>query len=293
MDYQPLVTIVVITYNSAKFVLETLESTKAQTYQNIELIVSDDCSTDNTVEVCEKWIEENRGRFVRVELITFAVNTGISPNCNRGFNAAKGEWIKVIAGDDILLNNCIIDYIKHVLSNKEKLVLSGIIPFTGEMESPVIFPPKQFFNKSPQKQLRELLHKGTFLPGPTIFVKKEIFNILGGFDDNYSMVEDYPFFIKYTKSGNSIGLVKKPLVKWRKHSESITQFDSKFYVDINRYFLEVRYPEILNQKWYFLYWHCYLLRKKEKYNMHHWIRRVLLLIDPVGMLSVWNKVIYK
>ena len=51
-ENNPLVSINVITYNSSKFVLETLESAKAQTYQNIELIVSDDCSTDNTVEIC-------------------------------------------------------------------------------------------------------------------------------------------------------------------------------------------------------------------------------------------------
>ena len=51
----PLVSIVVITYNSAEYVLETLESAKAQTYQNIELIVSDDCSADNTVETCSRW----------------------------------------------------------------------------------------------------------------------------------------------------------------------------------------------------------------------------------------------
>ena len=59
----PLVSIIVITYNSSKYVLETLESAKAQTYQNIELIVTDDCSNDNTVEICRKWIEENKERF--------------------------------------------------------------------------------------------------------------------------------------------------------------------------------------------------------------------------------------
>ena len=52
----PLVSVVVITYNSAKFVIETLESVKSQTYKNIELIISDDCSTDDTVERCRLWL---------------------------------------------------------------------------------------------------------------------------------------------------------------------------------------------------------------------------------------------
>lgn len=66
----PLVSVSVITYNSAKTVIETLDSIKAQTYQNIELIVSDDCSTDNTVEICRDWLTKNEKRFVRMELIT-------------------------------------------------------------------------------------------------------------------------------------------------------------------------------------------------------------------------------
>ena len=57
MNNQPLVSVPVITYNSAKFVLETLESIKAQTYQNIELVISDDCSTDNTVQICRDWVD--------------------------------------------------------------------------------------------------------------------------------------------------------------------------------------------------------------------------------------------
>ncbi len=60
LDLNPLVSIIVITYNSSKYVLETLESAKAQTYQNIELIVSDDGSTDNTIEICKIWIEKTR-----------------------------------------------------------------------------------------------------------------------------------------------------------------------------------------------------------------------------------------
>ena len=86
MNNQPLVSVPVITYNSSKFVLETLESIKAQTYQNIELIISDDCSTDNTVELCQKWVEENKERFVRTQIITSDLNTGVSANGYRWTN---------------------------------------------------------------------------------------------------------------------------------------------------------------------------------------------------------------
>ena len=81
----PLVSIVVITYNSAEYVLETLESAKIQTYQNIELIVSDDCSKDDTVRICREWLEQNGERFVRTDLVMSNKNTGVPANCNRAY----------------------------------------------------------------------------------------------------------------------------------------------------------------------------------------------------------------
>ena len=80
---QPLVTVAVIAYNSSKTVVETLDSIKNQSYQNLELIVSDDGSTDDTVTVCENWIANHQARFIRTELITVAKNTGTSANINR------------------------------------------------------------------------------------------------------------------------------------------------------------------------------------------------------------------
>ena len=112
-----LISIVVITYNNSNYIEETLESIKSQTYNNIELIVSDDCSTDKTVEITEEWIDKNRDRFANVKLITTPVNTGISKNCNRGLRECSGKWLKVIAGDDILLNNFIKDNIEFTYLN--------------------------------------------------------------------------------------------------------------------------------------------------------------------------------
>lgn len=99
----PLVSIIVITYNSAKYVLETLESAKAQTYQNIELIITDDASQDDTVEICKEWLKENKELFVKTELVTVQKNTGISPNCNRGLKLSNGKWLKFIAGDEVII----------------------------------------------------------------------------------------------------------------------------------------------------------------------------------------------
>jgi len=73
-----LVSLVVVTYNSACFVAEALESVRVQTWNEIELIITDDNSSDDTVEVCRQWLNANSSRFIRTELLTSEVNTGVS-----------------------------------------------------------------------------------------------------------------------------------------------------------------------------------------------------------------------
>ena len=87
----PLVSVVVITYNSSKYILECLDSIYNQTYQKIELIISDDCSKDNTVEICRDWLAVNDDRFLGTNLVLSEINTGVSANCNRGVHVSHGE----------------------------------------------------------------------------------------------------------------------------------------------------------------------------------------------------------
>ena len=114
-----LVSISILTYNSSEFIIETLESIKAQTYQNIELVISDDCSTDNTVTLCKSWVKENGKRFANVNILETDHNTGVSANGNRARMACKGEWRKGIGADDKLTPTCIADYMSYVEKNPD------------------------------------------------------------------------------------------------------------------------------------------------------------------------------
>ncbi|MBE6400945.1 MAG: glycosyltransferase [Verrucomicrobia bacterium] len=227
-DYNPLVTIGVLTYNSAKYVLETLESAKAQTYKNIELIISDDCSTDNTVELCRNWVAKNKDRFARCEILTVEKNTGIPANCNRRLRASKGEWIKGIAGDDILAPDCIENFINFVKQNPEaEWVNSQVQYFQAD------FKPERFGrlldesyhsfyneNKTPQEQYRILL-RGNPIHAPGVFVKKALLNSVGGYDERFSFIEDHPVWLKLTKSGKKCFYMKKRTIFYRLHDSSI------------------------------------------------------------------------
>ncbi|MCU4166651.1 glycosyltransferase family 2 protein [Carboxylicivirga caseinilyticus] len=120
-----LVTVAVCTYNSSEYIIETLESIAKQTYMEIELIVSDDASNDNTIDLVEEWLnsEINKHRFIKSQLLKVKKNTGVPANANRALNASNGKWIKYIGADDVLLPSCITDNIYEVTKNTKIKVL--------------------------------------------------------------------------------------------------------------------------------------------------------------------------
>lgn len=224
-----LVSVVVITYNSSRFVVETLDSIYAQTYKDIELIISDDCSKDNTVEICKQWCNSHRERFVDVAIIESQVNTGIAPNVNRGYNHAKGEWIKGIAGDDLLVPDSIEQYMQYAKEHPEyKIIFSRTIPFGNNEKSVEKFSnmrdQRQYFYTLPTAECQywDFLIREACTDGPASFLSKTVFNMIGGCDETIPMYEDYPFFLKATKCGFRIGMMEEKVTKYRIHNESIS-----------------------------------------------------------------------
>lgn len=220
-----LVSVFVITYNSSKYVVETLDSVKSQTYQNIELIISDDCSTDNTVELCQDWIEKNGDRFVNTIVLTVAQNTGISPNCNRAIKAANGEWVKGIAGDDLLMPNCIADNVKFVTQHPDVYVVQSENSYINEFSQPIIRKAKVKKRFKDERITAKEQHKLSLFTSnvniQTLFIKKDLFNYIGEYDESIPMMEDRPFYLKATQQGFKIYYFPTVTTVYREHSESV------------------------------------------------------------------------
>ena len=227
-----MVTVAVVTYQSGLYVFETLESIYNQTYQDIELIISDDCSKDNTVEIVNQWVslEENQKRFSRIEVITVPNNTGVSANCNRCINASKSDWIKFIAGDDIFLPNCIEDNLAFAFSNPEaKVIFSQLKVFQDTFEeknyvktTPLEFPNNLFADSfSANDQYKLLLIGDRIHFTPSSFFYKQIFKEVSYFDESNRLVEDYPMWLKLTKAGLRLHYFHKATVGYRIHANAI------------------------------------------------------------------------
>ncbi len=225
MEDKSLVSICVISFNSAEFVLETLESAKAQSHHHIELIISDDGSKDDTVAVCQKWLQENKNFFHRTELITTDKNTGIPANCNRALRAAKGELIKLIAADDILLKNCIADNIKYIRTNPgTELLFSAMQPFLVENGEKKFLEPvklsQSFLDLNPDEQFIEIIFGKMAGITPTLFIKKKLFEKLDYFDEEFKLAEDYPFWLKCTANQYRFVSMDKLTVLYRYHTNN-------------------------------------------------------------------------
>lgn len=237
MNNNPLVSVVVITYNSSKYVLETLESVKNQIYQNIELIISDDCSTDDTVDVCKDWIEKNRERFVRTKLIESEINTGIPANCNRGYKEAKGEWVKSIAGDDALYSNAIEYYVNFIaLYPKAQIIYSRMDCYEEILQSsPLRIRTKSFKSLCTLENIRakkqyNILCINNLIAAPTVFVQSALWQEMDGFDERIYRCEDWPMWLKITNAGIPFYFMDKVTVKYRITSGSTMGQEIKDYL---------------------------------------------------------------
>ena len=250
-DAEPLVTVVLVSYEHQDYIIEALESVERQTYPNIQLIVTDDHSTDRTVPLAEAWMKAHSDRFHSCALITSPANTGTSKNCNRGVKAAEGEFIKLLAADDLLSETCIECMLcdtqtfggdlcfcyEYVFYDSDRKYLGT------EYESLLETRPNDvsMFSLS-MEELYERLLRACFFPAPTAFYRKTLFKKTGGFDERY-VIEDYPFWIRASRAGAKIMFCPTHGVYYRKNPRSVswrsagalTPSQQRFQVDLQRF----------------------------------------------------------
>lgn len=281
-----LVSVVVVSYNAEKTIIETLDSIKEQTYKNIELIISDDCSKDETILICRKWLIENKKYFISSTLFTASVNQGVCKNFNKAIFAAQGEWIKIIAADDKLLPNCIDDYVHFVIKNNKATFVTSVQmnyknTFTEEncLNSNCIEKKISVFEKSASEQLKTMAYHN-FVSAPTIFFRKELFEEVGGFDVRYPY-EDHPFYISILEAGHKIYLLNKPTVCYRLH-ESFSNskakiFNYNFLLDAKKFLKERCFKYYKFNQRYAVNAYYLLLYLFEKYGLNRQKRFNILL----------------
>ncbi|MBO4571254.1 MAG: glycosyltransferase [Bacteroidales bacterium] len=226
---KPLVTVSIITYNSAGTVIETLDSIYAQTYPDIELIISDDYSSDETVNLCRNWVMKNGSRFQACKILESARNTGITANCNRAIADANGRFLKLLAGDDLLEPYAVSEYVRYMLDNPQSVyVFSKVTVFGNNPDAIRLFTDTifdySFFNLGKKEQYEWLIgHWFQPIPAASAFVSIENAKNAGVyyFDERIPMLEDWPKWILLSQKGIDFCFIDKPLVRYRVTDNSV------------------------------------------------------------------------
>lgn len=211
MNETPLVSILVLSYNSKKTILETLNSIYEQTYPRLELIISDDCSTDGTISVCKAWLKDHCARFENNIIIESPANTGISPNCNRGESACSGKWLKIIAGDDLLFTDAIEKLVTFSLVNPEAICICGNVQaFGGDSQltsalTSLFSDRTKKFQSLSNSELLDLFINGNTPPAPGLFYDITAFRQAGvTYDERIPLINDVPHWINILRAGIKI-----------------------------------------------------------------------------------------
>jgi alpha-1,3-rhamnosyltransferase len=255
-----LISIIVITYNSSRYVLETLESAYHQSYQEIELIVSDDCSTDATFSICQEWAESHKDRFTHIVCTQTPYNLGICGNCNHALTQATGVWVKYIGGDDCLKSNCIERFINNIHPNTFFYICDQ--EAFNDITKKIIFKYHTTIPyTSARKQLRYMLTIRYGFSGNTFFIKRHNLIYLHGFDTQFPMVEDYPIVMKFLTHNMNIHVISECLVTYRKHNDSVSS-------------LGTHCKSLNDAIWYYAKKYCWrygLIFHLYNYWLDHWI----------------------
>lgn len=242
-----LVSVCVVTYNSARTVTETLDSIYEQSYPRLELIISDDCSTDDTVEICSKWLESHRERFEDAKIVRTEQNGGVAANLNCAIRATTGEWLKYIAGDDLLLPGCISDNMDFVMENEnDGIVFSNVREFYTDAQGNRVlsdqYQPaesaKQYYYKTAEEQYDRILSV-CFTPSNSVFLRRSL-AVEHPFPEQYPYNEDDPQWLHLTKEGIKLSFFDKTTVLYR-IGDSISKGRSSSFVGERYHYSRLAY----------------------------------------------------
>lgn len=217
---KPLVTIVVVSYNQGKFIKENLDSIKAQTYPNIELIIADDASPDNSVEVFESWLKDNQYTAKKNYHVK---NTGLATVLNECIEKASGKYIKLIAADDFLhptaIEKC-IDKLEELGEEYGMVFTNTFCINEGSVIIEDIDDYDKYGNCKPQIFRKELI-KANRIAALTVTMRLDVLKETGLYDSKY-IVEDYYRWLKINEI-YLITYIQEKLAYYRQHDSNISK----------------------------------------------------------------------
>ncbi len=217
MARYPLVTLFLFSYNNEKFITEALNSVLSQNYRPLQILISDDCSSDRTFSIATELAKKYNGPH-QIILNRNDKNLGIGGHINRIMELAEGELILEADGDDISLPNRVTEIVNMWLDTGKKYR-------TMCSESLVINEAGEFAYKIPKVKTvtfdAVLQPDGPWIYGASLAWHRSLFQMFGPLYDKV-VSQDKAIGFRSLLIGQEIGYIDKPLVKYRSHVGNVT-----------------------------------------------------------------------
>ena len=219
-----LVSVIIPNYNSEKYIHDTIQSVLNQTYKNIEILIIDDCSSDNSVSIIKNMASENKN----IKLIQLTKNCGrpAKPR-NIGISKSKGEYIAFLDSDDIWHRQKIEFQLYCMKKYNNSFSSCAVQIFNKNIPEELEFIPSHFDKKRyiSFKNINNLLIKNFIKSGSSVLCKKSIIkNIMFNELAEYKAVEDYNFWLDIHKKNNFSSIfINEKLVFYRVSDSSISK----------------------------------------------------------------------
>lgn len=225
----PLVSIIVPTYNAENFIIESIESVLRQDYPSLEIIIADDCSTDNTQKIIEDYFKDKQ--VDKVKIFFHKNNLGITDNSNFCLKECNGKYIAFHAGDDVMLPGKISTQVAY-MEEKEECTISyhNVEVFDSDTNKTLYFYNGFFRNKGRSGEAKDLIKYGCFACGCSIMVRREFLPPYG-YDTRFKVATDWFLWIETLMKGKEIHYINKVLSRYRRHSNNTTSISLQGYLD--------------------------------------------------------------
>lgn len=219
----PLVSVVIPLYNHQKYIQAAIKSVIDQDYANIELLIIDDGSTDDSAEVARTLISECEARFVRFELRS-RPNRGLSATINEGIEWSRGEYFSGLASDDVLLPHKTSRLVAEIRNEPQVAgVFSGFqrIDDSGACVEEV-------FSTDDTLSFEDMLYGERSFAAASQLLRLGLLREIGGYPPNL-YIEDWYMWLTLTRRGYFLKTVREPLVQYRQHDTNISKNAAKMY----------------------------------------------------------------
>lgn len=202
LNNPPLVSILCPTYNAEAYIVATLDSLANQVYSNIEIIISDDCSTDSTVQIIRSYLKKNCK--LNVSLNVNSTNLGITPNCNHALRLCNGKYIAFFAGDDLMYPDKVDRQVKLMESDDDCTISYHAVDILdGDHQNRILFTTEQ--QGQSYFSFLDIITKGGFVGVCSVMVRRDSVPS-SGFSEALPKVSDWLMTIEVALRGKVLML---------------------------------------------------------------------------------------